>query len=40
MAGRYLDMEKLGVQIFRLEEYQSALDILKRGSISKAMFNI
>ena len=40
MAERYLDMEKLGVQIFRLDEYQSALERLSKGSIAKAMFNI
>ncbi len=27
-------------QIFKLEEYKVALDMLKEGSISKAMFNV
>jgi D-arabinitol dehydrogenase (NADP+) len=40
MAERYLDVEKLGVEIFKLDQYQAALDKLKDGSISKAMFNM
>ena len=40
MGSRYLDMEKLGIEIHTLENYKPAMDKLKRGEISKVMFDI
>ncbi|CAH2056130.1 unnamed protein product, partial [Iphiclides podalirius] len=40
MGNRYLDYESLGVKTFRLSEYQNALDDLKTGVISKAIFKV
>lgn len=37
---RYLKYEHLGVKIFALNEYKEALEELKKGTISKAMFRI
>ena len=34
----YLTTPKLGIKIFGLKDYQSAINQLKEGSISKAMF--
>ena len=36
----YLDVTRLGIKLFDLNEYKEALDTLKRGEISKAMFQI
>ncbi|XP_014365046.2 D-arabinitol dehydrogenase 1 [Papilio machaon] len=40
MGSRYLDYKKLGVQTFKLSEYEQALQHLKAGTISKAIFKI
>ena len=40
MGSRYLDIEKLGIEIHTLENYKPAMDKLKRGAISKVMFDI
>ena len=36
----YLDIARLGIKLFDLKEYKEALDTLKRGEISKVMFQI
>ena len=38
--NNYLDITRLGIKLFDLNEYKTALDTLKRGEISKAMFQI
>ncbi len=38
MGGRYLSCDRLGVEVFRPEDYEQALERLGEGSISKAMF--
>ncbi|GBP56622.1 D-arabinitol dehydrogenase 1 [Eumeta japonica] len=40
MGDRYLNYESLGVKTYALSEYQQALDDLKKGLISKAVFKI
>jgi len=40
MGDRYLDCEKLGVGMFKIDEYEEAIDKLKKGQISKAMFKM
>ncbi|CAH2988285.1 unnamed protein product [Chilo suppressalis] len=40
MGSRYVDYEKLGVKTYSLSEYQNAMDDLKAGSVSKALFKI
>ncbi len=40
MANRYLDYDKLGIEVFALEKYEEAISRLKSGSISKAVFKI
>lgn len=40
MGERYLDLERLGVEVFRLAQYKEAIDKLKTGAISKVMFEI
>ncbi|KOC67685.1 Sorbitol dehydrogenase [Habropoda laboriosa] len=40
MAERYLNYEKLGIKVFSLSQYREALDSLKRGHISKAVFKM
>ncbi|XP_044260807.1 D-arabinitol dehydrogenase 1-like [Tribolium madens] len=40
LAERYLDYDKLGVKLFKLEEYQRAIDCLKNGVITKAVFQV
>ncbi|OWR46607.1 zinc-containing alcohol dehydrogenase [Danaus plexippus plexippus] len=40
MGDRYLKYEKLGVKTYPLSDYQQALDDLKTGNISKAIFTI
>jgi hypothetical protein len=37
---KYLDITGLGIQLFDLKDYKTAMDALKRGEISKAMFQI
>ncbi|XP_012263700.2 D-altritol 5-dehydrogenase-like [Athalia rosae] len=38
MADKYLDYKKLGIGIYKLSQYQEALNALKNGDISKAVF--
>lgn len=38
MGTRYLDFEKLGIKTYPLRAYMEALQELKEGSLSKAMF--
>lgn len=40
MADKYLDYQKLGIQMFTLSQYREALDMLKKGQISKAVFKL
>ncbi|CAG4948972.1 unnamed protein product [Parnassius apollo] len=40
MGSRYLDYDKLGVKTFKLSQYQEALNDLKAGAISKAIFKV
>ena len=37
---KYLDYKKLGVKTFQLQDYPAALESLKKGLISKAVFNL
>ena len=36
----YLDIEGLGIKLYALHEYEIAMESLKQGNISKAMFEI
>lgn len=40
MSEEYLDYNKLGIKIFSLSQYKEALDALKKGDISKAVFKL
>ncbi|KAG9430062.1 hypothetical protein HZU67_08343 [Apis mellifera carnica] len=40
MADRYLNYDKLGIKVFSLSQYREALEALKRGEISKAVFKL
>lgn len=40
MAEKYLNYDKLGITVFDLPNYQSALDALSRAEISKAVFEM
>ncbi|XP_063545617.1 uncharacterized protein LOC134753611 [Cydia strobilella] len=40
MGERYLSYENLGIKTYKLSEYQKALDDLKTGTISKAVFKL
>jgi len=40
MGSRYLDYERLGIQVFDLKSYQQALDVLKTGTVAKAIFKL
>ena len=40
MGSRYLDMKKLGSEIHSLKNYKAAMEKLKRGEISKVVFDI
>lgn len=40
MGSRYLDYEKLGIKTYSLSRYKEALQDLKEGIISKAMFKL
>ncbi|XP_078681623.1 D-altritol 5-dehydrogenase-like [Branchiostoma floridae x Branchiostoma belcheri] len=41
MSGSYLsDFSRLGIKMFRLQEYQEAIAQLRKGDISKAMFDL
>ena len=36
----YLDIEGLGIQLYALNDYEAAMESLRLGNISKAMFEI
>lgn len=40
MSEKYLDYGKLGIKVFSLTQYKEALDALKKGDISKAVFKL
>ncbi|KAI8433397.1 hypothetical protein MSG28_015437 [Choristoneura fumiferana] len=40
MGERYLNYENLGIKTYKLSEYQQALNDLKNGVISKALFKL
>jgi hypothetical protein len=40
MGSRYLDMTRLGIEVYKLQDYKAAIEKLKKGDISKVMFNI
>lgn len=40
LSEGYLDFNKLGIKIFSLSQYKEALDTLKKGEISKAVFKL
>ena len=37
-SEKYLEYEKLGIKTFSLSQYEEALEALKNGSASKAIF--
>ena len=37
---KYLDIDGLGIRMFDLQDYKKAMEALKKGEISKAMFQI
>ena len=40
LGTRYLQYHKLGVAVFQINDYQEAIDQLKRGEIAKAVFKM
>lgn len=40
MSEKYLDYNKLGIKMFSLSQYKEALDALRKGDISKAVFKL
>ncbi|KAL2739592.1 D-arabinitol dehydrogenase 1-like [Vespula maculifrons] len=40
MADQYLDFDKLGIKVYTLSQYREALETLKKGDISKAIFKL
>lgn len=38
--GGYLDYDKLGIKLFTLDQFAEALESLKTGSASKAVFQV
>ncbi|KAG5306517.1 ARD1 dehydrogenase, partial [Acromyrmex insinuator] len=40
MSEKYLNYNKLGIKVFSLSQYKEALDALKKGDISKAVFKL
>ena len=40
MGNEYLDYDKLGIELFKIEDYDMALQKLKDGVISKAVFEL
>ena len=40
LGPRYLEYDKLGVAVFNINNYQQAIDQLKRGEIAKAVFKM
>jgi len=37
---RYLDFKKIGIQVFRLDQYEEAVKTVRGGGISKALFKV
>lgn len=37
---RYMDYERLGIQVFKLDQYQEAIEALKKGTAAKVVFKI
>jgi D-arabinitol dehydrogenase (NADP+) len=40
LGNRYLNYNMLGIKTFPLNQYQEAIDMLKKGAISKAIFKM
>ena len=40
LGEKYLSYEKLGVEVFKIEEFQDAISQLKQGRIAKAVFEM
>ena len=40
LGTRYLQYDKLGVAVFQINDYEEAIDQLKRGEIAKAVFKM
>ncbi|XP_014273645.1 uncharacterized protein [Halyomorpha halys] len=40
MDKKFLDFEKLGVKEYKLNEYETGLEMLRKGSIAKVMFQV
>lgn len=40
MGKTYLDFDKIGIKTFKLDQYEEAIEELKKGSIPKAMFKL
>ena len=40
LGDKYLSLERLGIAVYRMKDYQSAIERLKRGEISKVMFQL
>lgn len=40
MSDKYIDFDKLGIKLFPLSRYEEALNALKNGQISKAVFKL
>lgn len=40
MNNTYLNLDKLGIGVYKLSQYKEALETLQRGEISKAMFKM
>ena len=40
MGEAYLDLEKLGIEVFALKQFEEAIQKLKAGAISKIMFEL
>lgn len=38
MSDRYLHYDKLGIRVYKLSDYKEALQTLRSGEISKAVF--
>ena len=40
MSKRYLDFKKLDVGVFKLDQYETALERLRKGELSKVVFEM
>lgn len=40
LSEKYLNYDKLGIKEFSLSQYKEALDALRKGNISKAVFKL